>query len=170
MDTGVIAVDFGVAGWMFFKKFGRQKVHVRDWGPAGSGSPSAGGQLTDNACGMACGQHVLGDAGIDVFQSNLATGFFGGLTPQDLAANINKFQPGWVGGFVNRLSKSSILKLYSSSGKFIARFGGVKGHFVVVTEVTADVVKYWDPKGGVCAQMAIDEFLDIMTGIVHKGN
>lgn len=51
-------------------------------GTAGSGIGSKSGQLTKNACGMACGQRLLSEHGISVFQSNLAKGFYKGLTPE----------------------------------------------------------------------------------------
>ncbi len=49
---------------------------------------------------MAGRQRLLGQQGIDVFQSNLSRGFYRGLEPQTLAENLNRFQPEWTGGYV----------------------------------------------------------------------
>jgi hypothetical protein len=66
-------------------------------GSAGAGAGGKIGQLTDNACGMACGQKLLAEEQITVFQSNLSKGFYKGLTPERLALNMNEFGAGWKG-------------------------------------------------------------------------
>ena len=84
-------------------------------GTAGSGCGSKSGQLTKNACGMACGQRLLLEQGINVFQSNLAKGFYKGLTPENLAKNLNRHQPGWK-GFMAELTQRYIAGLFSAHG------------------------------------------------------
>ena len=103
--------------------------------------------MTPNACGMACGRRLLGRQGIDVFQSNLSRGFYRGLEPQTLAANLNRYQPGWIGGYGDLLSEQQLAGL-ASRGPFIARIGGNPGHFVVVDAIENGVAKLWDPAGG----------------------
>ena len=136
-------------------------------GTAGSGFGSTSGQLTKNACGMACGQRLLSEQGINVFQSNLAKGFYKGLTPENLAKNLNRHQPGWK-GFMAELTQRDIAGLFSAHGKDIARIGGNPGHFVTVESVSKGVVKYWDPAGGVARSQSIGKFTDIATGVVFR--
>jgi hypothetical protein len=136
-------------------------------GAAGSGVGSASGQLTENACGMACGQKLLSEQGISVFQSNLTKGFYKGLTPENLAANLNRQQPGWK-GFMADLTQRDIAGLYSVHGKYIARIGGNPGHFVTVESVSNGVVKFWDPSGGVIKTQSIETFTDMATGVVFR--
>ena len=50
-----------------------------------------------NACGMACGQKLLAEQEIAVFQSNLSKWFYKGLEPDVLAVNMNQFGSGWKG-------------------------------------------------------------------------
>ena len=84
-------------------------------------------QLTANACGPACGSQLLRESGIDVFQSNLTRGWFKGLTPEQLAANLNEFQTGWTGGMAYPTGEQ--ITSLASRGPFIARVGGNPGSF-----------------------------------------
>ena len=104
-------------------------------GTAGAGTPGLSGQLTKNAGDMACGKRVLADQVIDVFQSNLANGFWKGLTPERLADNIGQFQSSWT-GFMAYLTPRNDAGIYSVHGKYIARIGGNPAHFVTVESVT----------------------------------
>ena len=137
------------------------------FGTAGSGAGSKSGQLTANACGMACGQRLLAEQGIKVFQSNLMKGFYRGLTPEKLAANMNRHQSGWQ-GFMADLTQRDIAGLYETRGKYIARIGGNPGHFVSVESVSSGVVKYWDPSGGVIKSQPINKFTNMATGVVFR--
>ncbi|NUG71454.1 hypothetical protein PYR74_12850 [Acinetobacter bereziniae] len=134
---------------------------------AGSGIAGKQGQLTPNACGMACGQKVLSERGIEVFQSNLAKGFYRGLTPEQLAKNINKFQSGWRGGMVN-VEPGHIGGFYNAYGSYIARLGGNPGHFVTVQSVSGGMVRYWDPAGGVVKTQTVERFSQNVSGLVWK--
>jgi hypothetical protein len=136
-------------------------------GTAGIGIGGKTGQLTQNACGMASGQRLLAEEGITVFQSNLSRGFYKGLTPSQLASNMNQHSSGWV-GHMTYLNEKQLLNLYSSNGKFIVRFGGNPGHFVTVESVTSTTVKYWDPSGGVYKNIPTKDFTDIVSGLVYK--
>jgi hypothetical protein len=51
---------------------------------------------------MACGQRLLAGEGLSVFQSNLAKGFYRGLTPQQLVKNLNQFSSGFISQFFQR--------------------------------------------------------------------
>ncbi len=134
---------------------------------AGSGIAGKQGQLTPNACGMACGQKVLSERGIEVFQSNLAKGFYKGLSPEQLAKNINSYQSGWKG--VQALPEvRDIQGLYSSYGSYIAMLGHSQRHFVTVQSVSGGIVRYWDPAGGVVKTMPIKQFATNTTGLVWK--
>ena len=136
-------------------------------GTAGIGAGGKGGQLTANACGMACGQRLLTEQGISVFQSNLTKGFYKGLTPESLAANLNRHQSGWQ-GFMADLTQKDIVGLFTTRGKYIARIGGNPGHFVTVESVSNGVVKYWDPSGGIIRSTSISEFTNMATGVVFR--
>jgi hypothetical protein len=116
---------------------------------------------------MACGQRLLDQQGIRVFQSNLASGFWRGLTPQDLAANLNRFQPGWKGGFVPELTAQQLTDL-AGQGPFIARLGPQAGHFVVVDAIENGIVKLWDPAGGLAKTVPLGEFRPVVTGLVWR--
>ena len=136
-------------------------------GQAGTGELiGSGGQLTKNACGMACGQRVLANEGIEVFQSNLAKGFWKGLTPEDLAANLNRFSSGWKGGMAYPTAEQ--LTGLASRGPFIARVGGNPGHFVTVESVSNGAVKFWNPAGGIARTQSLSSFTDIVSGLVWK--
>lgn len=138
------------------------------WGAAGTGVTGKTGQLTANVCGMACGQKLLLEEGVTVFQSNLSNGFYKGLTPETLASNMNKFSSGWK-GFYAYPDEKQILNLFSNNGKFVARIGGNPGHFVTVESVTPSTVKYWDPSGGVFKTYPLQEFMNNVSGIVYRG-
>jgi hypothetical protein len=116
---------------------------------------------------MACGQRLLSQPGIDVFQSNLSRGFYRGLEPKALAENLNRFQPGWTGGYVPLLSEPQLTGL-ASRGPFIARIGGNPGHFVVVDAIENGVARIWDPAGGVVRSQALSDFVGMVTGIVYR--
>ena len=133
-------------------------------GPAGSGPFASGGQLTKNACGMACGQRILAKDGIEVFQSNLTHGFYKGLTPQDLASNLNRFKPGWTGGFY--YPSEHELTGISNRGPFITRLGGSPGHFVLVEEIENGMVKFWDPATNAIIFKPVGSFVDNVSGLV----
>jgi hypothetical protein len=116
---------------------------------------------------MACGQRLLANEGITVFQSNLARGFYRGLTPEQLAANLNRFSPGYRGFYTD--STASELTGLASNGQFIARLGGNPGHFVVVEGISNGIVRFFDPaEGGVFRTQALDSFIDLVSGLVFK--
>jgi RHS repeat-associated protein len=131
-------------------------------GPAGSGAR----QLTANSCGMACGQRLLASEGIAVFQSNLTRGFYRGLTPERLAANLNRFSPGFRGFYA--YPTAAQLRGLASNGPFIARLGGNPGHFVTVESVSGGTVRFFDPAGGVVRTQALDDFVNSVSGLVFK--
>ncbi len=135
-------------------------------GPAGAGATESGGQLTKNACGMACGQRVLRQEGIEVFQSNLTQGFYKGLTPKDLAANLNRFKPGWTGGFYYPTAQE--LAGLASRGSVITRLGGNPGHFVVVEAIENGVVRFWDPASNAIRSEAASSFVEKVSGVVFR--
>ena len=141
-------------------------------GPAGASTGRNGiagamrPQLTANACGPACGSQLLRESGLDVFQSNLTSGWHRGLTPQALAQNMNGFQQGWRGGYA--YPTASQLAGLASRGPFIARIGGNSGHFVIVDSIADGVVRFRDPSGGVACKKSISEFIDLVSGIVHR--
>jgi Peptidase C39 family len=142
-------------------------------GPAGASAGREGGragamvrQLTENACGMACGQQLLKEAGVEVFQSNLTEKFYRGLTPETLAENLNRFLPGWRGVYTY-LSASQFRGL-ASRGSFIARIGGNPGHFVIVDGVEAGMVLIRDPINGMSRVADFREFLDTVSGVVFR--
>lgn len=136
-------------------------------GPAGDGSTvGPGGQLTPNACGMACGQHLLRRLGFDVFQSNLRRGFYKGLEPGALAENLSRYQAGWK-GFYAYPDAGDIAGL-AARGPYIARIGGNPGHFVVVESVEDGVVQLWDPAGGLTRSQALGDFVGIVSGVVFR--
>lgn len=116
---------------------------------------------------MACGQRLLGEQGVTVFQSNLTKGFYKGLSPENLAANMNRFKPGWK-GFYGYPTSKQLSELFTSRGRFIARLGGNPGHFVNVESIKNGVVKYWDPNGGTFKTMPLDDFTNIVSGLVHQ--
>lgn len=116
---------------------------------------------------MAFGQRLLGQEGIEVFQSNLSRGFYRGLEPQTLAANLNRYQPGWTGGYVGLLSEQQLTGL-ASRGSFIARLGGNPGHFVVVDSIENGVVKIWNPAGGVAQSQLLKDFVNVVSGVVYR--
>jgi len=136
------------------------------FGPAGSGFGGSGGQLTPNACGMACGQRILAGDGINVFQSNLTRGFNRGLEPEVLAANLNRFQTGWRGGYAYPTADQ--LTGLASNGSFIARLGGNPGHFVNVESISNGVVRYWDPSGAVVNTQSLSSFTNNVSGLVWR--
>lgn len=123
-------------------------------------------QLTQNSCGCVCGQALLAERGIQVFQSNLTQGWYRGLTPQSLAANMNRFSAGWKGGYLEG-THQELLKL-TKHGRFIARLGGNPGHFVVVDEVVDGVVCLRDPATGVARALTVLEFLALFSGAVWQ--
>lgn len=135
--------------------------------PAGSGLATRAGQLTDNACGMACGQRLLANQGIKVYQSNLANGFYKGLSPENLAKNMNQFQLGWK-GFYGYPTAQQLTKLVEARGQLVARVGSNPGHFVNVESIKDGVVHFWDPNGGVVKNLPVDDFADIVSGLVHR--
>ncbi len=173
-SSGAMMVDIAggeLAGRCISWVIGRLGKFIRNprgFGPAGGGGKVIGskGQLTPNACGMAAGQRLLRRAGIDAFQSNLARRFYRGLEPKELAANLNRFQPGWQGGFVE-LTMGQFLGL-ASRGPFIARIGGQPGHFVVVESVANGTVSFWDPLTGNIATTGAKDFLRILSGAVWR--
>ena len=122
--------------------------------------------MTANSCGMACGQRVLRQEGIEVFQSNLTQGFYKGLTPQDHAANLNRFKPGWTGGFCFPTAQE--LAGLASRGPVIARLGGNAGHFVVVEAVENGVVTFWDPASKAIRSEALSSIVEKMSGVVFR--
>lgn len=135
-------------------------------GPAGSGAASSAGQLTANACGMACGQRLLAGEGLSVFQSNLARGFYKGLTPEQLAKNLNQFSSGFRG--IYAYPTSAQLRGLASNGQFIARLGGNPGHFVTVESIAGNTVRFFDPAGGVIRSQDLKEFTSTVSGLVFK--
>ena len=144
----------------------------RGLGPAGAADDTAGvpgamkPQLTANSCGPACGSQLLRESGLDVFQSNLTTGFYRGMTPETLAANLNKFQSGWKGFYA--YPSASQLSGLAAKGPFIARIGGNPGHFVIVDSVSAGKVFLRDPAGGVSRTMGLSDFESIISGVVFR--
>lgn len=147
-------------------------VSGKGLGPAGASAGKAGKpgamtpQHTANSCGPACGSQLLREAGLDVFQSNLTSGFFRGMTPETLASNLNKFQPGWQGYYAFPTAQQ--LAGLSSRGPFIARLGGNPGHFVIVDAVKAGKVLIRDPAGGVSRVEALSKFTETVSGVVHR--
>lgn len=125
-------------------------------------------QLTRNSCGCACGQQLLAERGVRVFQSNLAKGWYRGLTPQALAENLNRFSSGWKGGYLEG-TRQELLKL-AGHGRFIARLGGNPGHFVVIDKVANETVYLTDPATGTNRTITMAEFLDIFSGAVWQSS
>jgi RHS repeat-associated protein len=149
-------------GSRYFGSACPRAIAARGLGPAGSGA----GQLTANACGMACGQRLLANEGIYVFQSNLARGFYRGLTPEQLAANLNRFSPGFQGFYA--YPTAAQLSALARNGPFIARLGGNPGHFVVVESISSGTVRFFDPAGGVLRSRTLNDFAGSVSGLVFK--
>jgi len=123
-------------------------------------------QLTRCSCGCSCGQQLLAERGIQVFQSNPARGWYRGLTPQALAENLNRFSLGWQGGYLEG-TRQELLRLVER-GCFIARLGGNPGHFVVVDCVADEIVYLRDPAIGASREMPVAEFLEVFSGAVWQ--
>ncbi len=123
-------------------------------------------QLTRHSCGCACGQQLLAEKGVQVFQSNLTKGWYRGLTPRALAENLNRFSFGWKGGYLEG-TRQELLKL-AERGRFIARLGGNPGHFVVVDKVAHETVFLVDPATGIDRTMPVTEFLEVFSGAVWQ--
>jgi ABC-type bacteriocin/lantibiotic exporter with double-glycine peptidase domain len=123
-------------------------------------------QLTPNSCGCACGQQLLEEEGVQVFQSNLTRGWYRGLTPKDLAGNLNRFSVGWKGGYLEGTREE--LMTLAARGKFIARLGGNPGHFVIVDQVADETLLIRDPADGSGYNMSVAEFIEIFSGAVWK--
>lgn len=104
--------------------------------------------------------------GIEVFQSNLTQGFYKGLTPKDLAANLNRFKPGWTGGFYYPTAQE--LAGLASRGSVITRLGGNPGHFVVVEAIENGVVRFWDPASNAIRSEAASSFVEKVSGVVFR--
>ena len=151
-----------------YKDIDKLSLESESYGTAGTGIKNKNGQLTDNACGMACGQKLLAEQDVQVFQSNLTRGFYKGLTPDRLANNMNRFSNNWEGGMIEPVNKHQLSSLFNNKGKFIARLGGNPGHFVMVESFSSKNVKYWDPADGAYKSMSPDKFADLTTGIVYK--
>jgi ABC-type bacteriocin/lantibiotic exporter with double-glycine peptidase domain len=124
--------------------------------------------LTANACGMACGQRVLSQNGIEVFQSNLTNRFYRGLTPESLKNNMNKFLNEFRGGMVDEVSSQQLIGLSTKGGNYIARIGGNPGHFVVVESASAKGLSVWDPATGKTTLEATDSFAKQVTGLIWR--
>ena len=145
---------------------------ARGVGPAGasvvrSGAPRAMvKQLSANACGMACGQQLLREHGVEVLQSQLTNGFYRGIEPARLIENMNRFMPGWTGGYA--YPTAAQLTGLASRGSFIARIGGNSGHFVIVDSIQRGVVAIRDPAGGVARSLALSEFSEIVSGVIYR--
>ncbi|MBI3423445.1 MAG: hypothetical protein HY011_10955 [Acidobacteria bacterium] len=125
-------------------------------------------QLTRHSCGCACGQQLLAEKGVQVFQANLTQGWYRGLTPQALAENLNRFSHGRKGGYLEGTYQE--LLTLAAHGHFIARLGGNPGHFVVVDQVAGETVSLRDPATGVERKMMVVEFLDIFSGAVWQSS
>jgi hypothetical protein len=136
------------------------------YGGTGAGA-GAGAQLTTNSCGPECARRLLSQHGISAFVSNLTSGWYKGLSPDALANNLNKFMPGWRGGYTGQVTAGQLSSLLSKSGNFVARLGGNPGHFVTVEGIQGGIVRYWDPATQTIRTMSVGDFAYLVTGVVH---
>ena len=125
-------------------------------------------QLTDNACGPACGQMLLREAGTEVFQSNVANAAGGVLTaPETLARALNTLQgvTTWAGGTIERAA----LQAAARTGPFAAMLwqpGNRIGHWVVVDAIDNGLVGIRDPAHATSYVMKLADFLEAWTDTV----
>ena len=154
------------SGSVAARQVARRTENIED-ARAGTGINSKTGQLTPNACGMACGQKLLTEQDIHVFQSNLTDGFYKGLTPEQLARNMNKFDNNWT-GIMAYPNIYQLIDVHNKFGNFIARVGGNPAHFVIVENISTKSVKIWDPSGGVSKIIPTNEFMNSVTGLVYR--
>ena len=154
------------SGSVAARQVARRTENIED-ARAGTGINSKTGQLTPNACGMACGQKLLTEQDIHVFQSNLTDGFYRGLTPEQLARNMNKFDNNWT-GIMAYPNIYQLIDVHNKFGNFIARVGGNPAHFVIVENISTKSVKIWDPSGGVSKIIPTNEFMNSVTGLVYR--
>jgi hypothetical protein len=121
-------------------------------------------QLTPNACGPTCGQMLLGDRGLRVFQSNLASQSGKVLSsPMGMELSMNAIQVGWRGGYVG----PDAFRLLNRGGSWGAmmRGGGSVDHWVVVDgldDLGRVIIR--DPFQGSSYRMLQSEFQSFWNG------
>jgi hypothetical protein len=126
-----------------------------------STDPNVVQQSTPTSCGPACAQMLLGDRGIAVDQSAFGDSL---TSAQDLAAELNSVDGGWIGAGVDPSSLVALTRTGSWSA-MMWESGARTGHWVVVEGISPEgLVKVRDPFDATRYEMTQSDFVKSWSG------